>query len=77
MEATQRKWYFKKSVLLLIFLSVGPLVLPLIWLSPEFSRRIKIILTIAILVLSYLAMMMTMRFVYGLRGEFQQLLQQG
>ena len=75
MGSTQQKWYFKKPVLLILFLSIGPLVLPLIWLNPEFSKRTKIILSIIILILSYFAVTMTMRFVSGLKEEFQQLMQ--
>jgi len=76
MEEPKQKWYFRKSMLVLIFLSVGPLVLPLVWINPGFSRKIKITLTVVILLLSYFAVTMTMRFVSGLREEFQQLIQQ-
>ncbi|MDP2938592.1 MAG: zinc ribbon domain-containing protein [Candidatus Omnitrophota bacterium] len=47
------KWYFKTYWLVIIFLCVGPLVLPLVWLNPHFSRQKKIITTIIIAVLSY------------------------
>jgi predicted Kef-type K+ transport protein len=76
MEEAKQKWYFRKSILVLVFLSVGPLVLPLIWINPGFSRKLKITLTVVILLLSYLAVTMTMRFVSGLREEFQQIIQQ-
>ncbi|MFA5114697.1 MAG: zinc ribbon domain-containing protein [Candidatus Omnitrophota bacterium] len=48
------KWYFKNSVLLFAFLCFGPLALPLIWLNPRLSSRIKITVTIAVAVFSYL-----------------------
>ena len=47
------KWYFKTSVLVIAFLSVGPIALPLLWFNPHYKRRTKIILTGFILVLSY------------------------
>jgi lipopolysaccharide export LptBFGC system permease protein LptF len=49
----EEKWYFKTYWLIIAFLCVGPLALPLLWISPRFNRRKKIILTIVIIVLSY------------------------
>ena len=63
------------SVLLLVFLSFGPLVLPLVWLHPQFSRKTKIVLSLFVIVLSYFAAVMTMRFVSGLQDEFRQITQ--
>ncbi|MDD5618048.1 MAG: hypothetical protein PHG69_03045 [Candidatus Omnitrophica bacterium] len=49
------KWYFKTTWIVTIFLCVGPLVLPLIWLNPRFSRIKKIVITAIILIASYYA----------------------
>ena len=48
------KWYFQPYVLVIAFLSVGPFALPLVWRNPRFSRRSKTLISIAIIVLSYL-----------------------
>ena len=48
------KWYFKTNWIVVAFLSVGPLALPLVWFHPTYSRNKKIIVTIIIIVLSYL-----------------------
>jgi hypothetical protein len=48
------KWYFKASVLLFAFLCFGPLALPLLWFNPRLSSRSKIVVTIAVLIASYL-----------------------
>ncbi len=37
-------------VLLMLFLVMGPLGLPLLWKSPSFSKRAKIILTVATMI---------------------------
>lgn len=50
----QRKWYFKTSSLIVAFLCVGPLMLPLIWLNPGLSKKIKIIIITAVIILTYL-----------------------
>jgi uncharacterized membrane protein YvbJ len=52
-KTPKTKWYFKTYSIVIVFLCVGPLVLPLVWLNPRFSRKKKIILTIIIIILSY------------------------
>lgn len=53
-------WYFKKSFIIIAFLSVGPLALPMIWWHPYLTRAWKIGLTIVILVLSWVLYQATM-----------------
>lgn len=50
----KEKWYFQPYALIIAFLCVGPLALPLVWLNPRFSLRGKTIISIIIVVLSYL-----------------------
>ncbi len=50
-EDEKVKWYLRPvSVLLLLFLVLGPFGLPLLYKSPKFSRTSKIILTIAVII---------------------------
>lgn len=49
----QEKWYFKTYFLVVVFLCIGPLVLPLIWFHPTFSRKKKIIITVIVVIISY------------------------
>ena len=46
------KWYFKTRIIVIAFLCVGPLVLPLIWFNPRFSKATKIIVSIIIVIVS-------------------------
>ncbi|MFH1046051.1 MAG: zinc ribbon domain-containing protein [Candidatus Omnitrophota bacterium] len=68
----QEKWYFKTYWLVILFLGVGPLVLPLVWFNPGLSREKKIILTIIIGLLSYylgavlISSLRTLKEYYGL-----------
>lgn len=55
------KWCFRTSTLVVLFLCVGPLVLPLIWMNPRFSRNSKWIISIIIVILSYLVWIFTAR----------------
>ena len=49
-----KKWYFKPYSVVITFLVVGPLALPLVWFNPGLSRRNKTVVTIIIIVVSYL-----------------------
>ena len=45
------KWYLRPiSVVLLLFFVLGPFGLPLLYKSPQFSKTLKIILTIAVII---------------------------
>jgi hypothetical protein len=47
------KWYYKTYSLVIGFLCVGPLVLPFVWLNPYYSRTKKIVISIAMLIVTY------------------------
>lgn len=47
-------WFFTNSTLIVAFLCVGPFMLPLLWFNPRFSRRNKILFSIAIILLTIL-----------------------
>jgi len=47
------KWYFKTTTLIIGFLCVGPLVIPLVWLNPNYKKWLKITLTIIFLIAGY------------------------
>jgi polyferredoxin len=50
-ENEKVKWYLRPlGVLVLLFVVLGPLALPLLYKSPKFSKTLKIILTIAVII---------------------------
>ena len=53
------KWYLRPvSVVISLFFILGPFGLPLLYKSPQFSRRLKIILTVSVIIYtSYLIFM--------------------
>lgn len=48
------KWYQKTSTLVIGFLFVGPLMIPLIWMNPWFSRTKKVVFTAVCLLVTFL-----------------------
>ena len=45
-------WYYSNASLIVSFLCVGPFMLPLVWLHPEFDQRKKIIYSVIISIIS-------------------------
>ena len=74
------KWYLRPvSVVLLLFFVLGPFGLPLLYKSPKFSKTLKIILTIVVIIYtSYLifASLEIGRELYRRMGELQNILEQ-
>jgi len=71
----QEKWYFKTYFLVITFLCIGPLVLPLIWLHPTFSRKKKIIITIIVVIISYLLGSLLVNALKSISRYYQLMLQ--
>ena len=50
-EGEKVKWYLRPvSVLLLLFFVLGPFGLPLLYRSPKFSKTLKIVLTVVVII---------------------------
>jgi len=79
-EDRKIKWYLRPiSVVLLLFFVLGPFGLPLLYKSPKFSKTLKIILTIVVIIYtSYLifASLEIGRELYRRMGELQNTLEQ-
>ena len=45
-------WYYKPSIIIIALLCVGPLALPLVWMSPAFKKPHKIFITILVIILT-------------------------
>ena len=67
-------WYFRSSFLILAVCCVGPLALPLIWFRPRTPLTLKILLTLAIIALSWLLYIVMMKSIQSIR-EFYQLME--
>jgi hypothetical protein len=48
------KWYFNTSIIVILFLFVGPLALPFVWLNPRYKTATKILVTILVIGLTIL-----------------------
>lgn len=66
------KWRFKTLTLIIAFLCVGPFALPLLWFNPRFSKRSKIIISVAVLVLSFYSGIVLVDSIKAVRSHYQQ-----
>jgi uncharacterized membrane protein YvbJ len=46
------KWYYKPASLIVSFCVVGPLMLPLVWRNPAYSRNTKVVITAVVISLT-------------------------
>lgn len=69
----KEKWYYKTSTLAVSFLVIGPLMLPLVWLNPRLKRNSKIIISVIIIIVSYLLGIMLVDSIRKITSYYQQI----
>ncbi|MBI4844863.1 MAG: zinc ribbon domain-containing protein [Candidatus Omnitrophica bacterium] len=47
-----QKWYFQPVALLILFLMVGPFMLPLVWFNPGLNKKNKILFSIIVAIIT-------------------------
>ncbi|MFA5089113.1 MAG: zinc ribbon domain-containing protein [Candidatus Omnitrophota bacterium] len=67
------KWYFKTSWLVIAFVCLGPLALPLCWLNPTLSGKKKIVISIIIILISYVIGVAFANSVRSLNAYYRQI----
>jgi hypothetical protein len=68
-----RPWYFRNGTVVTAILLVMPLGLPLVWFNPFYSRKMKAVTTVIVLVATYLLWSMTTQALKGL-GDYYKLM---
>ncbi len=59
-QASAEPWYLKTSFIIVAIGCVGPLALPLVWLRTTTSLKNKVLISMAVLLASYLLYLATM-----------------
>ena len=60
-KKVKARWIYRNSSLIILFLCIGPLVLPLVWSNPSFNRNTKLIISLIIALITYFAWVATAR----------------
>ena len=67
------KWYYNVwFVLLMLFFVLGPFGLPLVWKHPRFSRRVKVTLTLVMVLYTLVLIEATVRMVRAVMQGVEQ-----
>lgn len=67
------KWYFKTIAVITAFLTIGPLALPLVLLHPRYPRWVKLLVTVATVILTYYLIQWTDRTMKAFSTEYGEL----
>ena len=67
------RWYYNIwFVLFMLFFVVGPFGLPLVWKNPKFSRTVKMVLTLAMIVYVLVLADLTLKMVNAVMNQVKQ-----
>ena len=67
------KWYYKTSTLIGLFALVGPFALPLVWMHPRYDISRKILVTVIVLIVTYVLMVAMGHAVESIMSSYKQL----
>lgn len=70
-DKDKQKWYFKSWLLVISFLCVGPFMLPLVWVNPNLNKNTKIIISVAIIILTYLLVVVSLKSLKTISNYYQ------
>lgn len=72
-QPPKEKWYFKTVAVITAFLTIGPLALPLVLLHPRYPRWVKLLVTVATVVLTYYLIQWTDRTIKAYSTYYEEL----
>jgi hypothetical protein len=73
MSAPRCPWYFTNATVVIALLCVGPLALPLVWVHPRYRVVTKVIITVAVLVLTLMLWSLTRQLYLQLTQQLKSL----
>ena len=74
-DSSKPSWYLSVGfVICMLFLVLGPFGLPLLWKSPRFSSKVKMLLTVATLVYTLLILISLSKVTQAVLSQFNQAL---
>lgn len=71
----QKKWYFQPAGMIILFLALGPLALPVVWLNPDIAVKNRVIITIIVLMVSLVLAMLVANSMKNLINYYKLLLE--
>lgn len=75
-DNNQQKWYFKTRSIVISFLLIGPFMLPLVWANPRFSKKVKVIISLTVIILTCLLILISINSLKSIGSNYQLFLNQ-
>ena len=72
-----KKWYLATGTVVLALLFLGPIALPLVWMNPRYKPSIKAVITLIVIVVTILAIYLSILFIRWSWSGFGQLTKLG
>lgn len=66
-------WYFRNSAMVIALLSVGPLALPMVWWHPVMKPLVKVLISVAVIVVTWACVELTIWLFKFLQEQLQAL----
>jgi lipopolysaccharide export LptBFGC system permease protein LptF len=70
-QQDDRPWYFRTSTIVTAILLVMALALPLVWFNPHYNRKTKVVVTLVVLVATYLVWGITSQALKSLQDYYK------
>lgn len=72
-SVTKQPWYLNTALIVIALLSVGPFALPLVWIHPRLSTVVKVVISILTIVITWMAIKVTMSAYAQLQDQLKML----
>jgi len=63
-------WYFTTTFFIIVFLCIGPFALPFLWINPKYSTKTKIVVTIVLLLITYLLIIVVLKSLHRIKEYY-------
>lgn len=73
-QGERLNWFHRPSSLVLMFLLLGPLMLPAVWCHPKYSVTKKTVITVIVLAITYVVTALTAKALKTIWGYYNGLL---
>lgn len=72
-EKPKTKWYLRPAWVVVMILAMGPLAIPLVWMSPAFKKWLKVTITVLLILFTIWTIKASVSLYNTLKAQIQTL----
>lgn len=72
-EKPKMKWYLRPAWVVVMILAMGPLAIPLVWMSPAFKKWLKVTITVLLILFTIWTIKASVSLYNTLKAQIQTL----